>query len=132
MTEVLDTRFFNVHFGSDDPRILERTREKLSRLRRERRGSIPSIVVAEVAHVLCVAVGRKEALARVRAMERYGLPVVPLDAAIATAAGILKCMHRDVPIADCVIAATALQSGGSVVSDDEHFRRIKGLGVTWI
>ncbi len=132
MLAVLDTRFFHAHFGSGDPRVLERTREKLSRLRREHRGAIPSIVLAEVAHILCVEVGRKEALSGVRAMEQYGLPIVPLDAGIAREAGLLKCMHRDVPIADCIIAATALQGGGSVVSDDGHFRRVKGLRVTWI
>ena len=132
MIEILDTRFFNAHYGSGDTSTWGKTREKLSRLRRERRGRIPSIVVAEVAHILCVEAGRREALAQVRAMEQYGLEVVALDSGIASAAGILKCMHRDLPIADCIIAATALQAGGCVVTDDPHFRRIEGLRVTWI
>lgn len=132
MKEVLDSVFFATHYGAEDPSILERTRAKLSDLRRERRGLIPAVVMAEVANFLCRKAGRREAVSRLRAIEEYGLEIVPLDAAIAREAGLLRCAHRNVPIADCIIAATALRAGGRVVSNDPHFERIKGLRVTWI
>ena len=132
MKEVLDTRFFAAHYASRDADILEWTRSKISALRRERRGLVPSIVVAEVAHFLCAKAGRRAALAQIRAIAQSGLELVPLGSEIAGQAGMTKCAHRDVPIADCIIAATALRADACVVSDDDHFRRIKGLRVIWI
>ena len=132
MKEVLDTRFFTNHYGSRDAETIERTRAKLSQLRRERRGLVPAVVLAEVAHFLCVEAGRKRAMAEVRAIEDSGPEIVPLDSPIAREAGILKCIHRTLPLVDCVIAATAIRVRGRVVSDAPHFGRIDGLRVTWI
>jgi predicted nucleic acid-binding protein len=36
-----------------------------------------------------------------------------------------------IPLADNVIAATALGAGCPLVSDDEHFNRIKSLKTRW-
>ncbi|HYU07295.1 MAG TPA: PIN domain-containing protein [Thermoplasmata archaeon] len=47
-------------------------------------------------------------------------------------AGLLKCMHRDLPMADCVIAATALRMGGRVVTNDLRFAKVKGVRTTGI
>jgi len=57
---------------------------------------------------------------------------VPLDIELAWDAGLLKCVHRDPPMADCVIAATTLRLGDRVVTNDPHFSKVKGLRRTWI
>ena len=132
MKEVLDSKFLLTHYGAKDEEVLSRTRTRLATLRNERRGVLPSIVIAEVANAICQEAGRAEALAKLRALEHAGLEVVQLDPELARDAGLLKCMHRDLPMADCVIAATALRLGGRVVSDDPHFSKIKGLRTTWI
>ena len=132
MKEILDSKFLLTHYGAKDEEVLSRTRTRLAVLRKERRGVLPSIVIAEVANAICQEAGRAEALAKLRALEHAGLEVVQLDPELARDAGLLKCMHRDLPMADCVIAATALRLGGRVVSDDPHFSKIKGLRTTWI
>lgn len=132
MKEVLDSKFLLTHYGAKDEGILSRTRAKLATLRKERRGVLPSVVIAEVVNAICQEAGRAEALAKLRALEHAGLEVVQLDPELAREAGLLKCMHRDLPMADCVIAATALRLRGRVVSDDPHFSKIKGLRTTWI
>ena len=132
MKEILDSKFLLTHYGANDEEVLSRTRTRLAVLRKERRGVLPSIVIAEVANAICQEVGRAEALAQLRALEHAGLEVVRLDPELARDAGLLKCMHRDLPMADCVIAATALRLGGRVVSDDPHFSKVKGLRTTWI
>ena len=132
MKEILDSTFLVTHYTTDDERILSRTRAKLAALRRERRGVLPSVVVAEVTNAVCREGGREKALAQLGALERAGLEVVPLDIGLARDAGLLKCVHRDVPMADCVIAATALSLGGRVVTNDPHFSKVKGLRTTWI
>ena len=108
MKEVLDSKFLLTHYGAKDEEVLSRTRTKLATLRKERRGVLPSVVIAEVVNAICQEVGRAEALAKLRALEHAGLEVVYLDPGLAREAGLLKCMHRDLPMADCVIAATAL------------------------
>ncbi len=132
MKEILDSTFLVSHYTTDDERILSRTRAKLAALRRERRGVLPSVVVAEVTNAVCREGGREKALAQLGALEHAGLEVVPLDIGLARDAGLLKCVHRDVPMADCVIAATALRLGGRVVTNDPHFSKVKGLRTTWI
>ena len=132
MKEILDSTFLVTHYTTDDERILSRTRAKLAALRRERRGVLPSVVVAEVTNAVCREGGREKALAQLGALEHAGLEVVPLDIGLARDAGLLKCVHRDVPMADCVIAATALLLGGRVVTNDPHFSKVKCLRTTWI
>jgi predicted nucleic acid-binding protein len=132
LREILDSRFLVTHYSTDDEQILSRTRAKLAALRRERRGVLPSIVIAEVMNAVCREGGRDKALAQLRALEHAGLEVVPLDPEVAREAGLLKCMHRDLPMADCVIAATALRLEGRVVTNDPHFSKVKGLRTVWI
>jgi len=132
LKEILDSTFLVTHYTTDDERILSRTRAKLAALRRERRGVLPSVVVAEVTNAVCREGGREKALAQLGALEHAGLELVPLDIGLARDAGLLKCVHRDVPMADCVIAATALSLGGRVVTNDPHFSKVKGLRTTWI
>ncbi len=132
MKEVLDSRFLVLHYASKDEAVLTRTREKLTRLRKERRGVIPSVVVAEMTNLVCREGGRERALSQLRALEHSGLEIVPLDVSISRDAGLLRCTHRDLPMADCVIAATAVSLRGRVVTDDPHFSRVKGLRTTWI
>lgn len=132
MKEVLDSRFLLTHYGAKDEQVRSRTRMKIAELRKGRRGVLPSIVIAEVVNAICQEAGRAEALAKLRSLEHAGLEVAQLDPDLARAAGFLKCTHRDLPMADCVIAATALRLRGCVVSDDPHFSKVKGLRTTWI
>ena len=132
MREILDSRFLVTHYTTDNEQILSRTRAKLAALRRERSGVLPSIVVAEVMNVVCREGGRDKALAQLQALEHAGLEVVPLDIGLARDAGALRCVHRNLPMADCVIAATALRLKGRVVTNDPHFSKVKGLRTIWI
>ena len=132
MKEVLDSRFFSAHFGGENEVVLRATRAKLAQLRRERRGILPAVVIAELADVTCRGEGRSRAREILRALLVSGLEIVPLDAEIAAEAGLLRCTYRDLPIADAIVAAIALRADGRVISDDPHFRRIKGLRVAWV
>jgi len=132
LKEVLDSSFFIVHYTSKDEGVLAKTREKLAKLRREKRGIVPAIVVAETTNFVCSVGGRVKALDNIRTLEQSGLEIASMNLSVARDAGMLKCVHRDIPMADCVIAATAIREKATVVSDDEHFRQIKDLRVSWI
>ena len=132
MIEVLDTRFFVEHFFSTDPAVHEKTRDRIRDLRRRREGIVPLVVVAELVDQACRFAGRREAEQKAEGVLGSGLEIHPMDPATAIAAGALRCSHRRVPLADCIVAAVADRLGGRVVSDDRHFREIKGIRVAWL
>ena len=132
MREVLDSTFLITHYFSKDEATLSRTRARLAALRQGRRGVLPTVVVAEVMNTVCQKAGRDVARSRFRSLEHAGLEFVPLDPSLAREAGLIKCAHRDLPMSDCIIAATGLRLRALVVSDDPHFSKVRGLRTTWI
>ena len=132
MREILDTRFLLEHFVSSDAAVLEKTRMKLRELRRAGKGVIPTVVLAEFLDQVCERAGRKEAEEKVESLLVSGLSTYPLTPQIAIVAGGLRCTHRGVPMADCIIAATAIHLNGKVVSDDPHFKQIRQVKCAWI
>ena len=132
MKEIIDTRFLITHFFGNQPRILESARTKLRNLRRTHQGVLPTLVLTEFFDQVCRHAGARNAEEKCEALIVSGLDIQPLSSEIALAAGRIRCRHRDVPIADCIIAATAMHFGGRVVTDDPHFSKVKGLRRTWI
>lgn len=82
--------------------------------------------------MVCREAGRELARTHQRAIEASGLAIVPLDRTLAAEAGLIRCHHRELPLADAIIAALALALDGKVVSDDAHFSLIPGLRVGWL
>jgi predicted nucleic acid-binding protein len=131
LKEVLDTRFLIELFFSADAQALERARVKLRDLRRRREGVVPTLVLVEFFDQACRRAGKRKASEACDAILASGLESGPLTPAIARTAGGLRCRHRTVPIADCVVAATAAELDGRVVSDDPHFGEL-GVRVAWL
>ncbi|HKZ63310.1 MAG TPA: PIN domain-containing protein [Thermoplasmata archaeon] len=132
MKEILDTRFLIAHFFSDEPHVLESARARLRNLRRTGNGVLPTLVLTEFFDQVARHAGLREAEEKCEALLVSGLRVQELTTEIALEGGRIRCRHRGVPIADCVIAATAMRLGGRVVTDDPHFPRVKGLRTAWI
>lgn len=132
MIEVLDTRFLIEHLFSADPSVQERTRKRVTELRRRKEGVVPLIVVAEFTDQACRFAGRREAEEKSRAIVESGLQIRPLDPPTAIAAGARRCSNRHVPLADCIVATVADSLGGRVVSDDPHFKQLRGIRVAWL
>jgi len=132
MKEILDTRFLLVHAFTDTSDMRDRARRKMEDVRRTREGVLPTVVISEFFSHVCRRAGKREAERHVTSLLAAGLRIEPLTPTIAVAAGGHRCAHWDVPLADCLIAATALELHGRVVSDDPHFRRIPGVQATWI
>jgi len=69
---------------------------------------------------------------RYQALVQSGLLIQDLTHEIAKRAGILKSQHKNVPMGDCIIAATAIVNNGKILSDDPHFDIIKEIKRNWI
>jgi len=69
---------------------------------------------------------------RYLALMESGLQIQNLNPTIAKQAGLLKCIYKNIPMGDCIIASTAIVNQARVLSDDPHFDNIKETKCSWI
>ena len=132
MKEVVDTRFLAEHFYSNQTETKQKTTNKLRELIKNREGILPTIVICEIVQVTCEKRGKEEAEIRHLSLVRSGLQIQELNQEIAKEAGLLKCRHKNIPMGDCLVAATAIINKAKVLSDDQHFDDIKETKRSWI
>jgi predicted nucleic acid-binding protein len=132
LKEVIDTRFLTEYFYSTQPETKKKTTRKLKELITKSEGVLPTIAVAEIIQITCEKRGKDMAESRYEALTQSGLLIQNLTSQIAKHAGILKCKHKNVPMGDCIIAATAIENHARILSDDPHFDSIKETKRCWI
>jgi predicted nucleic acid-binding protein len=132
LKEVLDTRFLRELFYSNQVETKEKTTRKLKVLVVKNEGILPTIVIAEIIQITCELRGKDMAESRYQALIQSGLEVQSLTPIIAQQAGLYKCQYKNLPMGDCVIAATAIVNHARIISDDPHFDAIKELKRVWI
>jgi predicted nucleic acid-binding protein len=132
LREVLDTRFLAEHFYSDEAQTRQKTVRRLRELMRRREGILPTMVISEVIQITCEKRGKEIAETRYHALLESGLQIQDLTPTIAKKAGLIKCQHKNVPMGDCIVAATAMNSQARILSDDPHYDTIKETKRTWI
>ena len=132
MKEVLDSRFLIEYYYSDNKETKQKASRKLKDLIQCKEGVLPTIVLSETIRTVCDKVGKEEAEICYLSIVTSGLLIHDLKPKIAKEAGLLKCQHRNVPMGDCIIAATAIQNHARILSDDPHFDDIKETKRTWI
>jgi len=78
------------------------------------------------------AVGLETVQHRINSAEVAGIGFIPPSEAIASLAGEISLKDKTLPIADAIIAATALNTTqGRAYTDDPHFEKIPGIHVLW-
>lgn len=123
---IYDTRFFVEYFYSSDSGFLKRLKEDLRSVR-DREVSV--VTIHEIYRIDLEREGREVANLRSETIRRdFDIADMCYEAAIRSAE--LMSRYR-IPMADSVIAATALIHGCPVVSDDPHFQGIEGLRTRW-
>jgi predicted nucleic acid-binding protein len=132
LKEVLDTRFLREYFYCNDAETKEKTKRKLKTLIDKSEGILPTIVIAEIIQITCEIRGKDMARSRYQALVQSGLEIQSLTPQIAQQAGLYKCQYSNLPMGDCIIAATATVCGAKIVADDPHFDCIKEAKRVWI
>ena len=128
----VDTRFFLALFLAESSPVKEKTRRKAEQLEAQR-ALVPTMVLHEVYKFEHENLGADVAALRVDSIIKSNFRIVELDAPIALSSARLRCSYRDLPTADSIIAATATElKSNTVISDDPHFKQIKGINVEWI
>lgn len=120
-----DSRFFVEFFGQKDPK----KKKKLIQLA-SRGGRCSTITIHELYKVFGETEGKEVAeLRNSRLTATY--EIVPVTLSIARKSALLR-LHKEVPAADSIIAATALQKDNIVITDDPHFSELPKVKVRWI
>ncbi len=132
MKVVLDSRFVMEFFYSDNAEIKQKTTKRLRDLIQHKEGILPTIVISEVVQTVCEQIGKEEAEICYASLTQSGLKILTLTSPIAKQAGVLRCKYRNIPMGDCLIAATAIASQATILSDDSHFDFIQEAKRTWI
>ena len=122
-----DTRFFVEHYYSGDTSVTQSTTREI---RRERDKAISSIVVHEVYRLTFQKEGRQVAQLRVGLVGK-DFEVIPVDEEVAVTSAEIRQEYA-VPMADSIIAATAVNLRAVCVTDDPHIQRIQGIKTRWI
>jgi len=122
-----DTGFFVEHYYSGDTSV---TRSTTREIRRERDKAVSSIVVHEVYRLTLQKEGRKVAQLRAGLVGK-DFEVIPVDEALAVTSAEIRQEYA-VPMADSIIAATAVSLRAGCVTDDPHIQRIRGIKTRWI
>ena len=125
-SSVYDTRFFFEYFYSPDKATakalkanLQNTGEKL----------VSAITIHELHRLNLKKLDEETAKLRSSFIANE-FKVVDVNYEIAISGAELSNRYR-IPLADSVIAATALNAGCLLVSDDKHFKDIQDLNTTW-
>jgi len=129
---VLDTRFIMEYFYSDEAVTKQKATKKLREIIQREEGILPTIVIGEAVQTVCEQIGKDEAEVCYANLTQSGLKIQNLTSAIAKEAGLLRSKYRNVPMGDCIIAATAMANQASVLSDDPHFDAIHETKSSWI
>jgi predicted nucleic acid-binding protein len=129
---VLDSRFIIEFFYADEPDIKQKAARKLKDLTSRGEGILPTIVISEIVQTICDQIGKEESEICYANLTQSGLKIQSLTAQIAKQAGLLRSKHRNIPMGDCIIAATAIANKAVILSDDPHFDVIGEAKRSWI
>jgi len=122
-----DTRFIAAIYYPKDQHEAERIRDELATTLSR---YISSLTVYEIYKLSLETDGKQTADLRVDLL-RQDFTVVNVDWKLAKEAALVWKKHH-VPMADAVIAATAIRLRAYCVTNDEHFLRMKELKTRWI
>ena len=132
MKYVLDSRFLIEYYYSQNPDIKQKSNQKLRELIRTSNGIVPTIVICETIQLIFSREGKQKADMIYLSIVSSGMKIENLSPSIAKDAGILKSTYKNIPIGDCIIAASAINNQARILSDDPHFDLIKETKRTWL
>lgn len=125
-SSVYDTRFFFEYFFSDDQAAITALKQNL---RTTAEKMVSAVTIYELHKLNLKRLDRETANLRSTLISRE-FKVISVDYGLAVSSAEVSNRHK-IPLADSVVAATAIRAGCPLVSDDDHFKSIHGLEILW-
>ncbi len=92
-----------------------------------------AITITELYGTMGRLVGMDTVKLRVASIKASNIPFIPITEDISYFAGEVVLRTPGIPLADAIIATTALiHTHGVVITDDEHFKLVKGIETVWL
>ena len=86
----------------------------------------PTITLTEFIEIAGTNIGEDAAQNKIQLLKGKGMKTVSIDEEKAIAAGSLLLAHRNIPIADALIASIVkIGIGEYVITDDPHFKELR-------
>ena len=123
-----------VDFFKDESEITEKIIQKS-----EENGeklAISVVTLTELYYILAREKGEEFAKVSIENIKSYAEPLI-FNEKISKEAGKLKFKYsgkdpkKGMPLADCIIAATVLENNATLVTPDDHFKKVEGLKICW-
>jgi len=124
LTSVADTRLLIFLEFPANQEMGTKTRDFFEK---ELRGRLlaPSIILTEFVEIAGAKIGEEAAKTRLRLLKERGMQTIPIDEENALIAGNLLLSHRNIPIADAIIASFVKTGVAQyVLTDDAHFKAL--------
>ncbi len=121
-----DTRFFVEYFYSTDTKLVSQLKQELKSVK-ERLVSV--LTIHEMHRFDTRYEGKEVAMLRSNII-RTACTVVNVDFETAVQSAELRSKYQ-MPMADSIIAVTALAHSCTLISDDPHFKSIPNLKTKW-
>jgi predicted nucleic acid-binding protein len=124
-----DTRFFLAKYTAKEQPVRRKLQAELDA---EKPRYVSAITVHEVYRIALETEGREVAKMRKTAIQR-DFRIIAVDADIASEAAEVKVAQaKDFPLADAIIAATAILRKLVCFTDDHHLKALNGLKTRWV
>ncbi len=125
----LDTRFYFTHYQETPSwtrRVVEASRQQGSRI------ISSAVTITELVSLMTPSAGLDAVRVRIQSAKEARIEFIPPSETISHLAGEILLKDRSLPIADAIIAATAIvHTEGRVYTDDPHFEKITGIHPIW-
>lgn len=131
---ILDTRFYFSYYNPENSEISAWSKRIVQGVLRGRFKAASSVVtITELYATMGRLIGMDVVKLRIASIKSLQISFIPVTEEISNVAGEIALRIPKVPLADAIIAATALTyANGNVITDDEHFKLIRGIKTKWL
>jgi predicted nucleic acid-binding protein len=131
---ILDTRFYFSYYNPENKKIADWSKRVIQKISKGQiKAASSTITITELYNTMGRILGTDAIKIRIVSAKGSNIKVIPVKEDIAELAGKITLSTSKIPLADAIIAATAIiHAKGIAVTDDEHFKTIKDVKVKWL
>jgi predicted nucleic acid-binding protein len=131
---ILDTRFYFSYYNPENREMATWSKLIIQKISKGQiKVASSTITVTELYNTMGKILGVDTVKIRIASAKSSNINIIPVTEDIAELAGRITLNTPKIPLADAIIASAALiHAKGVLVTDDEHFKTIKGIKVKWL